>query len=65
MPRRRVLPLDHEEAQAVCEKIRAKYPDILERQEGGLYRAQLRNPELREVLFDYLACQRVFVGFWP
>jgi hypothetical protein len=47
MPRRRVTPLDHDEALAVCEKILAKHPDILERQADGLYRYQFSGPELR------------------
>ena len=59
MPRHRVTPLDHDEALTVCEKILAKHPDILERQEDGLYRHQFGSEEMREVLFDYLACQRV------
>ena len=59
MPRRRVTPLDHDEALAVCAKILAKHPDILERQADGLYRHQFGSEEMREVLFDYLACQRV------
>ena len=59
MPRRRLTLLDHDEALAVCERIKAKHPDILERQADGLYRYQLAGPELRAVLFDYLACQRL------
>ena len=31
MPRGRVTPLNHDEALAVCAKILAKHPDILER----------------------------------
>ena len=56
---RRVTFADHEEALAVCERIKAKHPDILERREDGLYRHQLGSEEMRQVLFDYLACQRV------
>lgn len=63
MPRRRVTPLDHDEALAVCEWIKAKHPDILDRRPDGLYRYQLGNPEMREALFDYLACQRVADAF--
>ena len=59
MARRRVTPLDHDEALAVCAKILAKHPDILERREDGLYRHQLGSEEMRQVLLDYLACQRV------
>ena len=55
MPRRRVTPLDHDEALAVCAKILAKHPDILERRADGLYRHQLGSEEMRQVLFDYLA----------
>ena len=47
MPRRRVTPLDHDEALAVCERIKAKHPDILERRADGLYRHQLGSPEMR------------------
>jgi hypothetical protein len=47
MPRHRVTPLAHDEALAVCERIKATYPDILERQVDGLYRYQLASPELR------------------
>jgi hypothetical protein len=59
MRRGRVTPLDNDEALTVCERIKAKYPDILERQADGLYRHQFGSEEMREVLFDYLACQRV------
>jgi len=48
MARRRVMPLDHDEALAVCAKILAKYPNILERQADGLYRHQLASEEMRE-----------------
>ena len=58
MRRGRVTPLDNDEALTVCERIKANYPDILERREDGLYRHQLGSEEIRQVLFDYLACQR-------
>ena len=63
MPRRRATPLDHDEALAVCERIKVKHPDILDRPPDGLYRYQLGNPVMREALFDYLACQRVADAF--
>ena len=59
MRRGRVTPLENDEALTVCAKILAKHPDILDRQEDGLYRHQFGSEEMREVLFDYLACQRV------
>ena len=46
MPRGRVTPLDHDEALAVCAKILAKRPGLIERQEDGLYRVQLAGTEV-------------------
>ena len=43
----------------MCERIKAKHPDILEWQPDGLYRYQLASPEMRQALFHYLVCQRV------
>ena len=43
----------------MCERIKAKHPDILERQADGLYRYQLGSPEMSQVLFAFLTCQRV------
>ena len=40
-------------------KIKAKHPEILERGPNGLYRYMLAAPDLREALYDYLACDRV------
>ena len=42
MPRRRVTPLDHDEALAVCKKILAKHPEILERRSTGTSSAARR-----------------------
>ena len=56
---RRVTFAEHEEAEAVRAKIKAKHPDILERQPDGLYRYMVATPDLREALFDHLACDRV------
>jgi len=33
----------------VCERIKTKHPDILERQADGLYRYQLGSPEMSQV----------------
>ena len=33
----------------MCERIKAKHPDILERQADGLYRFQLGSPEMSQV----------------
>ena len=63
MPRRRVTPLDHDEALAVCERIKAKYPNILERRQDGHYRYLVSGEVPRQALFDYLACDRV-VAAW-
>jgi hypothetical protein len=43
----------------VCAKIKAKHPDILERRPDGLYRFLAGDQDMREALFDYLACDRV------
>jgi hypothetical protein len=59
MPSRRVTFQEHEEALAVCAKIKARHPDILERGPDGLYRYMLAGPDLREALYDYLAADRV------
>ncbi len=59
MAARRVSFQEHEDALAVCAKIKAKHPDILERLPDGLYRCMLAGPDEREALFIYLACERV------
>jgi hypothetical protein len=59
MVARRVTFAEHEEAQALCAKIRAKHPDIDERLPNGLYPYQVSSPEMGQVLYDYLACERV------
>ena len=51
--------LDRDEALEICAKIKAKHPDILERGPGGLYRYLVGGEDLRQALFDYLACDRV------
>ena len=51
--------LDHEEALAVCARIKAKHPDIDERLPNGLYRYMASNPDMEQVLFDFLGCDRV------
>ena len=48
MMAQRVTFLDHEEALAVCAKIKAKHPDILERQPDGVYRYQVADPDMRK-----------------
>jgi hypothetical protein len=45
MVARRVTFSEHEEAQALCAKIRAKHPDIDERLPNGLYPYQVSSPE--------------------
>jgi hypothetical protein len=59
MASQRVSFQDRDEALAVCAKIRVKHPDILERPPDGLYRYMGGGPDEREVLFEYLACDRV------
>jgi hypothetical protein len=59
MASQRVSFQDRAEALAVCAKIRVKHPDILERLPDGLYPYMVGSPDEREVLFDYLACDRV------
>jgi hypothetical protein len=59
MVSQRVSALDRDEALAVCAKIKARHPDILERGPGGLYRNLLAGEDMRQALFDYLACDRV------
>ena len=59
MARNRVSLLDRDEALEICAKIKAKHPDILERRPDGLYRFLVGGEDLRQVLFDYLACDRV------
>jgi hypothetical protein len=59
MVARRVTFSEHEEALAVCAKIKAKHPDILDRLPNGLYPYQVSNPEMGQVLYDYLAADRV------
>jgi hypothetical protein len=56
---RRVTFLDHDEALAVCAKIKARYPDIDERLPSGVYRYQVSSPDMGRALFDYLAADRV------
>ena len=60
---RRVTFAEHEEAEAARARIKALHPDILERQPNGLYRYMSATPDMREALFDYLACDRV-VAAW-
>ena len=43
----------------MCAKIKALHPNVLERLPNGLYRFMVATPDLREVLFDFLACDRV------
>ena len=59
MARNRVSLLDRDEALEICAKIKAKHPDILERGPEGLYRYLVGGEDLRQALFDYLACDRV------
>ena len=59
MARNRVSLLDRNEALEICAKIKAKHPDILERGPEGLYRYLVSDEDLRQALFDYLACDRV------
>ena len=59
MARNRVSPLDRDEALEICAKIKAKHPDLLERGPEGLYRYLVSDEDLRQALFDYLACDRV------
>ena len=61
-PSARVSRLDHDEALAICAKIKAKHPDILERGPDGLYRYLVAGEDLRQSLFDYLACDRGLPG---
>ena len=55
----RVSLLDRDEALALCARIEAKHPDILERGPDGLYRHLVAGEDMRQALFDYLACDRV------
>ena len=59
MARNRVSLLDRDEAIEICAKIKAKHPDILERRPDGLYHFLVGGEDLRQALFDYLACDRV------
>ena len=59
MARQRVSLLDRDQALAICAKIKAKHPDILERGPDGLYRYMVAGEDMRQALFDYLACDRV------
>ena len=43
----------------VCAKIKALHPDILDRLPDGLYRYLVAGPDMAQVLYDYLACNRV------
>ena len=56
---RRVTFQEREDALAVCAKIRAVHPGILDRLPDGLYRYMLAGSDERQALFDYLACDRV------
>ena len=51
--------LDRDEALKICAKIEAKHPDILERRPDRLYRYLIAGEDMRQALFDYLACDRV------
>ena len=42
----------------MCERIKTKHPDILERQVDGPYRYQLGSPEMNQGS-AFLTCQRV------
>ena len=44
---------------ALCTKIKALRPDILDRLPDGVYRCMLAGPDERQALFDCLACDRV------
>ena len=46
----------------MCERIKAKHPDIIERQADGLYRYQLGSPEMSQVLFALPAGGRCSPG---
>ena len=59
MPARRVTFQEHEQALAASARIKAKYPDILERLPEGLYRYLVAGLNERQVQFNYLACDRV------
>jgi hypothetical protein len=61
MARQRVSLMDRDEALEICERIKARHPDILERQEDGLlYRHMVSGDEaMHQALLDYLACERV------
>jgi hypothetical protein len=59
MARQRVSLMDRDEALEICARIRARHPDILERRPDGLYRSLVAGNDMRQVLFDYLACDRV------
>ena len=50
---------DHDEALEICAAIKVKHPEILERRPDGLYRYLVGGEDLRQALFDYLACNRV------
>ena len=56
---RRVTFLDRDEALVVRAKIKAKHSDILDRRPDWLDRHQVSSPDMAQVLFDYLACDRV------
>jgi hypothetical protein len=55
--------LEHEQALSVCAKIRAEHPGILDRLPNRLYRYQIAGPDMAQVLFDYLACDRMAVAW--
>jgi hypothetical protein len=48
----RVTLVDRDEALALCGKITALHPDILDRLPDGLYRYMLAGPDERQALFD-------------
>jgi hypothetical protein len=54
-----VSVLDRDEALEICERIKARHPDILERRPDGLYRFLVGGEDQRQALFDYLAGDRV------
>ena len=62
-PSARVSRLDHDEALATCARIKAKYPNILERRQDGAYRYLIGVADLRQALFDFLACDRVALAW--